>query len=305
MTLPPVRLEMEPTHPYLQRWITFSPSHDLPVKRQLLPRILCCAAIVAACLVAPSGGEAQSVVQGRVLDDETGRPVVGAALELLTAAGTPIATTMADGEGEFRFRGLGPGRYSLRVGRLGYQEARIELQTNDTLEIALRLSVAAVALEPLEVRTAMDASSASAAMEGFERRRSGALGGTFLTRDQIARHAGGSVIDLIRLVPGIKVSGRIGYGAYIVSNRTGCPPAVYMDAAPVFRPDGRSALGGTGRPRDGIITESGALDALSLVHPLELEGIEIYTGPSQVPAVFGGSTAQCGVIALWTRRGDG
>lgn len=296
---------MEAPPVYVQRWITFSTPHDLTVKRKAPGRILCCAALVAACLAVPAAAAGQSVVYGRVLDDETGRPVAGAALELRTAAGAALAATIADREGEFRFQGLGAGRYSLRVGRLGYREARIELQTNDTLEIALRLSVEAVALEPLEVRTSLDASRASAAMDGFERRRSAALGGTFLSRDQIARHAGASMIDLLRVVPGIKISGRIGYGAYIVSNRTGCPPAVYLDAAPVFRPDGRSALGGPGSPREGIITESGALEALALVHPLELEGIEVYVGPSQVPAIFGGSTAQCGVIALWTRRGLG
>lgn len=271
---------------------------------RLLLRLIAAAALGAAISTAPTRAVAQSAVHGHVLDDETGQPVAGAALELITAAGAPIASTFADEAGLFQFRGLPAGRYTLRVGRLGYRAARIELQTNDTLEITLRLSVAAVALEPLEVETTQSWSRANPALRDFERRRSTGTGATFLTRDQIARHAGGSIIDLLRLVPGIKISGRLGYGGYIVSSRTSCPPAVYLDATPVFRPDGRSALGRAGGETRGFIAESGALEALSLVHPLELEGIEIYTGPSQVPAIFGGSTALCGVIALWTRRGD-
>lgn len=247
----------------------------------------------------------QSAVHGRVVDDETDEPVIGAAVELLTSVGAPVATTVADERGMFRFRGLGAGSYSLRVGRLGYRDASIELQTNDTLEVSLRLSVEAVVLEPLEVQTGQPWSRTAGHLRDFERRRSAGLGATFLTRDQIARHAGGGVLDLLRIVPGLKVSGRSGYGGYIISSRTGCTPAVYMDAAPIYRPDGRSALGGGGAGTVGSRDSSGALDALSLVHPLELEGIEIYSGPSQVPAVFGGSTALCGVIALWTRRGDG
>ena len=35
----------------------------------------------------------------------------------------------------------------------------------------------------------------------------------------------------------------------------------------------------------------------------DIEGIEVYTGPSDVPGEFAGSTAGCGVIVIWTRAG--
>jgi len=39
-----------------------------------------------------------------------------------------------------------------------------------------------------------------------------------------------------------------------------------------------------------------------LVRPAEVEGIEVYTRPSQVPVQYGGAQGGCGVILIWTRR---
>ena len=38
-----------------------------------------------------------------------------------------------------------------------------------------------------------------------------------------------------------------------------------------------------------------------LLHPDEVEAIEIYSSPMQVPGRFGGLGARCGVIAVWSR----
>lgn len=40
-----------------------------------------------------------------------------------------------------------------------------------------------------------------------------------------------------------------------------------------------------------------------MISPGDVEAIEVFAGSSQIPAEFGGSTAGCGVIALWTKRG--
>ncbi|MEX1183198.1 MAG: hypothetical protein WEF86_08165 [Gemmatimonadota bacterium] len=39
-----------------------------------------------------------------------------------------------------------------------------------------------------------------------------------------------------------------------------------------------------------------------LVRPLDLEAIEVYRGPSEMPAEFARGT--CGAIVLWTRNGS-
>lgn len=57
-----------------------------------------------------------------------------------------------------------------------------------------------------------------------------------------------------------------------------CGPALYLDGVPI--------------------------DDIDIVTPTSIQVIEIYDGPSTVPAEFKGSTAGCGVIAVWTKRGS-
>jgi hypothetical protein len=33
-----------------------------------------------------------------------------------------------------------------------------------------------------------------------------------------------------------------------------------------------------------------------------LDGIEVYRGPSETPAMYGGTGGNCGTVLLWTRR---
>ena len=40
-----------------------------------------------------------------------------------------------------------------------------------------------------------------------------------------------------------------------------------------------------------------------VISPGSVEGIEVYRGLSTVPAEFLNPDAECGVIAIWTRRG--
>jgi hypothetical protein len=42
---------------------------------------------------------------------------------------------------------------------------------------------------------------------------------------------------------------------------------------------------------------------LFAISPAEIEAIEIYRGAAEVPAEFSGSTAECGVVAVWLRTG--
>lgn len=47
-----------------------------------------------------------------------------------------------------------------------------------------------------------------------------------------------------------------------------------------------------------------AADAVNLIHPSEVKAVEIYRGPSEIPGQYLDSNARCGIILIWTRRGD-
>ena len=66
-----------------------------------------------------------------------------------------------------------------------------------------------------------------------------------------------------------------------------CAPSVYVDGA-LVRPGGNP-----GRSY-GSFNE--------LVAPELIEAVEVYRRVSEVPAIYSGELAACGVVAIWTRR---
>jgi outer membrane receptor for ferrienterochelin and colicin len=44
-----------------------------------------------------------------------------------------------------------------------------------------------------------------------------------------------------------------------------------------------------------------SFDLDSYITPEEITAIEIYRGPSETPAAFGGADSACGVIVVWTK----
>ena len=45
-------------------------------------------------------------------------------------------------------------------------------------------------------------------------------------------------------------------------------------------------------------------EAVNLVHPMSVLAVEVYRGPGEIPGEYLGFGARCGVILIWTRRGD-
>src|SRR5690606_25791674 len=77
-------------------------------------------------------------VSGSVRDDE-GAGVVDAAVALEAAAGGATRTLLTDGQGRFLFSGVPPGRYSLRVRRLGFAELDRDVSVASRSVVALEL----------------------------------------------------------------------------------------------------------------------------------------------------------------------
>lgn len=234
-------------------------------------------------LMKPGGLSAQipdstSVVRGRVVDHESGRPLWGAAVSLASGPeGTRgIGTRVTGEDGLFLFRTVPPGVYRLTVTLLGYENFRDTLRVSPLTEqeVLLPLSTSPIPLEAIVVAAERQRPTA---MRGFETRRQ-RMPGTFLAREDIEDRAPHVFTDLFRTIAGVRVVpvGQFGNGVVF---RGRCRPGIWMDGLRL------------------LPTED--LDAL--VTPVEIEAVEVYKG-SFVPAEFGPTA--CGAIVIWTRTGE-
>ncbi len=113
----------------------------------------------------------------------------------------------------------------------------------------------------------------------FERRRSTGRG-QYLVREEIERANFASLQDAMRGLRGVNIECGGGLSCVIRMARAPmrCPPEYIVDE----RVD--NWFGPSTPIRD-------------------IEAIEVYTGPSDVPGEFAGRSAGCGVIVIWTRSG--
>lgn len=251
-------------------------------------------AVITAAVPAPLAAQqmSQPLIHGRLIDDGTRAVIPAVAVHLLTAGGERVLTVFTDSTGTFRMRAPMPGEYRLRGERIGYRTTeteKIKLLAGDALSFDFYLSTSAVLLAPIEVTaSARDWGDrwVPAGMEPvYERMRFAELLGTgkFFTRRTLAEYEGVSLTGLLMNVPGLRPDGSGG----VVMRRAGgsgdCAPLIYLNGAKY--------------PLMGVPLDQ-------LFGTADLEAVEVYRGASQIPAEFSGSDAQCGVIALWTRRGD-
>jgi hypothetical protein len=127
-------------------------------------------------------------------------------------------------------------------------------------------------------------------MTGFnERRREGF--GTFFTRDDLKQlHTTTRVRELLTTVAGVRISEREGFGDYLELTRQSCPPKILVDGQVWVRP-----------PLEDV--DADPMKEFLDMRAGDIEAIELYKGAAQIPALFGGTDAMCGVVAVWLRRG--
>ncbi len=119
------------------------------VRRTLIALVVAALAGAAASTPAPA-----QQLRGRVVDEGAGTPVQGAVTALLDSAGTQVASTLTGPDGAYALAAPGPGRYRLRVERIGYRtwtSDPIELRSGETRSFRAAVPPDAVELEGLEV----------------------------------------------------------------------------------------------------------------------------------------------------------
>lgn len=272
------------------------PSHVL--KKALLLLALASAAVPGRAY-GQTPGEVRVV--GRVIDDVTGRPLGDAQVTARAADGRFLARVETGDDGTFELNLARVSAVRIDVRRLSYRAAAMPLLHFDGrrfMQVEARLDPEAILLAPLEV-IAWSEVDPSPMLDAFRFRvRTGQ--GVYITREEIEARRPTFVVDLLREIPGVTVTGSgPGNRASVSMGRAqsmalmggACEAQIYVDGFLMNR-----RLAGRGAPADVRIDD--------MVSPLSVEGIEVYRGLSTVPAEFLNPDARCGVVAIWTRRGD-
>jgi hypothetical protein len=273
--------------------------------------------LLLASLATPASAQ---VVRGKVLDAATGDPVPQAEVTATTVEGRGAGRTRAGTDGSFTLDLRAPGTIRLRAERSGYRPTltdTLPVDARETLEVELRLSATAVAIEPLRVTARLaPPRRRSLEMAGvYERERDGF--GRRLFREDLERQ---SNMNLAQILVRVQGTTRIQHGPYEYiyftrSMQTGtqmpAPGPGRMAPGPAALREPRANTPGQQDPGkfclpllyiDGTVAAYGPRnDINSLVRPEQIEAIELYSSAANIPAQYSGSSSACGVILIWTR----
>lgn len=247
-----------------------------------------------ASLAISTGGLAAQVLSGVVLEAGTDRPIPFAEVTILGDTGGVAVETLSDGTGEFTARLTRAGRYQVYAVRLGYYSAVsgfTYLARGEGISVAVRLQP-----KPLETDSlTVEVSSRMPPLErvGFYDRMRAGIGSFYSRLDIRSMRGMRNIATVIREAPGVRLS-TDQFGKDRVTLRTAlggsCLPALILDGV------------GISPPWEDIVELE------------DLDGVEVYARPTQVPARFYGlvpfrnarssSSAQCGLVVAWTRQGN-
>lgn len=236
---------------------------------------------------APARDAARALIRGRVRDAETENVIPMADVAVMSVNGDTVAHTFSSQDGTFRVSVPDGSRYQVGANALGYADlppGLVDVDRGQIVDLDVRLSKRAIPLEALVVT--VERRNLALDRTGFYDRRAVGLG-TFVTPEQVEKRDPEFVSDMFVTVPSaVLVEDDFGHrDVYFRGNGGGCWPRVVVDGVVV-------SLGG-GQEKPGMDYILGGRD---------LEAIEIYKRPAQVPPQYGGAGSACGVIVIWTKH---
>lgn len=233
--------------------------------------------IVLLLVSAARGAAAQGGRLVGVVTADSGGPVGGVTISAVKLGRHAVT----DDSGVFVFTGLPMGRHALSFRRLGYEPQDVSVSVSwvlDSLHVRMISHAHELAGVAVGASTARQRHNIQAFYERVERGI-----GTYVTRADILARKPTSTTDMVRTAPGIRVtSSRGGDGVRFTTSalfRSECIPTMWLD----------------GQRAPGM--------ELGDVPVSDVEGIELYNGPSTTPLQFsqGPTSPACGVVVVWTR----
>jgi hypothetical protein len=239
-----------------------------------------------------------------VRQDSTGRPLAG--VEVLLEG--KERQTVTDAAGRYLLGALPRGNHVILFRSVGYRPVRIRvrLAEGDTVRAdASMVREGAQQLDPVEVK-ALPAAPRGIGREAFEERRRMGFG-RFIDSTELRRNEQRRASDLLRGIPGVRM---VRYRECDPPRSSRCGPVEERAAS------GRGTTSMTQRSETcwmSVILDGSVLYRSGSFSPppdfsrdfrlTSLESIEVYRSSSEVPTEYGGTSAACGVILLWSRRG--
>lgn len=246
--------------------------------------VICVTFLALASHASSTAGAQSATLKGRILDATTGAPLIGATI----AATTTGASVRTDSLGRYSISGLKVGIHRFLVSATGFSRGSVSLAfaAREVMERDFELDPVGRALsaedsakaQALPTVAIAATPSAGRRFTDFERRRATGRG-QYLTRAQLDEGRFGTLQDAMRPMRGVRFScAGSTCLAQMVRAPLGCSPEYVVD----------ERVDNTFGP---------------LVPIRDIQGIEVYTGASDVPGEFAGANAGCGVIVIWTTNG--
>lgn len=234
-----------------------------------------------ASALAQGSTERRAIAIAGVVLDSAAAPVAAASVAAVEQGAT-LARGETDANGRFSLSFDRSEESILVVRRLGYVERRVALNTvrpGDSLVVVL----ARLPAELAEVRVraqGADAEGIGAWLDGFNSRRTQNSFGRFYTGAELRSSGVYQTSEILRTVPGVRVSASARYGNAVRMRGCRRAPIVWLD---------------------GTRVADAELD--DVARPGDIAGMEVYTSMSGVPAQFmDREHSPCGTIVLWTRH---
>lgn len=242
--------------------------------------VIACAATLAGSARA-NAQKGTARLFGSVVNRATQGPISGARI---THAGDGRVVT-SDSFGFYRFHDLAAGIVRFNVRAPGYPPTTfsVALTNGERMERDIELdsildpAATAQAQELPAVEVEATAPLGRRYMD-FERRRSQGRG-QYLTRAEIEAMGASTLQDAVRAMRGVNLD----------CSGTRC--SIRMARAPMRCPP------------EYIVDERVDNMFGPTVPVRDIEALEVYTGPAEVPGEFAGRNAGCGVVVIWTRSG--
>jgi hypothetical protein len=224
--------------------------------------------------------QGSATVAGTVVDVTSGAVVASADI-LQLGAGRRVTS---DSLGNFVFPNLPAGivRFLVRARSFPSTLIAVALVKGESMSRVIQLDstdVGRTAAQRLPAEAVVASRPPAPRYVDFERRRLTGRG-QYLTREDLEKGRYGSLQDAMRTLRGVNVECGGGGGCAIRMSRAP------MRCSPEYIVDERV---------DNMFGPSTAIR--------DIEGVEVYTGPSDVPGEFAGRNAGCGVIVIWTGAG--